>query len=1008
MEGVQKNRIIITIVGLLSVITGTLIVTGWALHIDALQTIIPGIIRMKINPAICFIALGLSLIITQLPANKYTQALFIMLTLLTTAISLVTFLQYQFHFSSGIDQLLAIDKVDIADKYPFPGRMALNTSVCLTLLGIALLGLNSKKEWLYSTCQYLTHLVTVISAIALIGYLYGVSLLYSLLYISSMALHTAINLFLLSLSVSLLHPGLGITGLFTGKRVGNLMARRLFTVMAVMVVAFGAFREQTQHIQLFSIQIGTSLLIICFLLACLVIIWSTAKWLNRIDEQRSIAEDNVKRMNILLEKRVEERSTALINSLDKLQKNEEKYRSLIEQASDAIYMLNQEGYFSEVNDSLCAMVGYSRDELLAMNIADLIDPEQLKVDPLNYSRLAPDMSRIRERKFLNKNGTFTEVELNVKKFSDRRMLAIARDITRRKEMEAELKKAELKFRTLADRSMVGIYIIEQNRFSYINPRFAEIFGYETDELLSAPSPDIIISDDFKEIVAENLRARLQGNVESMYYECKGTKKDGTLNWVEFLGSRVTFEDGPAIIGSMIDITERKRAEELMLKEMELSDTIINSLPGVFYLKNNEGKYLRWNKNLEIVTGCTSDEIKNSLHLQFIIEDDREKVEATINKAFDEGYASTEANGITIQGEKVPYLLTGSRVNYLDQDCFLGIGINITDRVKANEELRLSEQKYKLLFDDNPLPMFMVAKNDLSIIAANNAATKLYGYGNEQFLKMNISELRLKEDMEQIRKNYQIDLTDSRDMGITKHIKKDGGLIDIQIIAHDIIFEGRKVRLAHANDVTEKLRTQEAHQKSEANLQTIMNNTDTAYALLDTDLKVLEYNNKATYFAKHEFNFDMEHRDRSLDPSSQKRLSQFLYNAREVLKGDTVSYEVSYPQADGTILWYFLKMFPVSNKEKEILGLMIAATDITERKNAEQSLRLAYEHIQTHINSIKEITWKQSHLIRSPLANLKGLMPLMESEPDNKEVLGYIQSELDRMDTVIIEMAREVN
>jgi len=1007
MESIKKNKAII-IISLLSIITGALVVSGWVLHIDALQSIIPGALRMKINPAICFIALGAALITTQLKPGKYNAAVYLFLVSLVGLISFITFLQYQFNFSCGIDQLLFVDKADLTEHYPYPGRMALNTSICFFLLSMALLGLHSKKVKFYAFCQYLLHLVTIVSAIALIGYLYGVSLLYSLLYVSSMALHTAVNLFLLSFGASLLHPNLGITSLFTGKRIGNLLAKRLFVLMAVMVVVFGALRLRAQHIHLFSLEIGVSLLVVCFLLACLFIVWGTAQWLNRIDEQRTKAEAEVKRMNAQLEKRVEERSSALIHSLDKLQKSEEKYRSLIEQASDAIYILDAGGNFTEVNDSMCNMVGYDRDELLTMNVASLIDPEQLKIDPLNYSRLAPQKSRIRERKFIKKGGGFIEVELNIKKLHDRRMLAIARDISQRKEMEAELKKAELKFRTVADKSMVGIYIIQQKRFLYINPRFAEIFGYEPGELLGDSPSKKIISDEYIGLVKENIRARMAGEMESLHYEVKGKRKDGSNNWVEFYGSHVMLENEPTIIGSMIDITERKMAEELILKEKELSDTIINSLPGVFYLKTDKGQYLRWNRNLEKVTGCTYEQIKNSRNLQFIAEEDREKVAANIDKIFSEGYSSVEVNGLTTDGVKIPYLLTGSAINYQGHRSYLGIGIDITQRVKATEELILSEQKYKLLFEDNPLPMWMIAKNDLSIIAANKAAAMLYGYSNEELLKMNISDLRLPEDMQQIQKNYLINLDDSRDMGVTKHVKKDGSMIDVQIIAHDIIFEGREIRLAHTNDVTEKLKTQEAHQKSEANLQTILNSTDTAYALLDRDLRVLEYNNKALYFASHEFNFDLQKGAPVAANSSQKRLSKFLSNARAVLNGDAVSYEVNYTQTNGTNLWYYLKMFPVSNKEKEIIGLMVAATDITERKDAEQSLRLAYEHIQTHIDSIKEITWKQSHLIRSPLANLKGLMPLMETEPDNKEVLGYIQAELDRMDSVIIDMAREVN
>ena len=82
--------------------------------------------------------------------------------------------------------------------------------------------------------------------------------------------------------------------------------------------------------------------------------------------------------------------------------------------------------------------------------------------------------------------------------------------------------------------------------------------------------------------------------------------------------------------------------------------------------------------------------------------------------------------------------------------------------------------------------------------------------------------------------------------------------------------------------------------------------------------------------------------------------------------------------------------------------------ISERKNAEQNLKNAYERIQGHINSIKNMAWKQSHLIRSPLANLKGLASMLEDNPSDTEVFNHIQNELNRMDAIIIEMADDAS
>ena len=89
-------------------------------------------------------------------------------------------------------------------------------------------------------------------------------------------------------------------------------------------------------------------------------------------------------------------------------------------------------------------------------------------------------------------------------------------------------------------------------------------------------------------------------------------------------------------------------------------------------------------------------------------------------------------------------------------------------------------------------------------------------------------------------------------------------------------------------------------------------------------------------------------------------------------------------------------------------MLMALYDITDRKNAEQDLKSAYGRIQSHMDSIKEMAWKQSHLIRSPLANLKGLASILKNNESDPEVLNHIQNELNRMDSIIIEMAEDVS
>jgi two-component system, sporulation sensor kinase E len=878
MDRPQKSRTII-IISLFTIAAGIVSMGGWVFHIPAIQGVIPRFDDIKFNTALCFIMFSCALLLSQYPSIKYNTFWFFVLSLLGTSIGFITLAQYIFHFNTGLDQLFVTDPKTPRFASSSPGRMAFNSSLNFSLLGLGLLCLTVNKRSFKILAQYIFHLVTIISVIVLIGFLYGSSLFYTLLYVTSMPVLTAILFLLLSVAASLLNPSLGITKLFTGKYIGNQMARRLFTFIILMIVVFGSLKGNAVRSQLFSsVNIGLSILSICFLLVSLALVWNTAIWLNKIDTLRTEAEAEVKLMNAELEKRVEERSA-------EIRKSEEQYHSLIEQASDAIYVVDNNRNFTEVNANMCLMTGYSKEELLKMNVTDLLDPDDIKNIPLppltSYIGKAAS-----EQTFIRENGEPFIAEINVKVFPDNRVMVIARDITVRKKIETELRDAELKFRTIADKSMVGVYIVQKGQFTYVNPRFAEIFGYQPAELINTGPLETIIAEEYREITTQHVLRRMLGEVESVNYETMGKRKDGTTNWVEFYGSRAIIGGEPTIIGSMIDITERKKAEE---------------------------------------------------------------------------------------------------------------------------ELKSSELKYKLLFESNPMPMWMIAKDDLSIIDANQAALKHYGYTRDELLQMSVRAIRPKEDGELQLEGYLKEMELGAAHRIVRHLKKDGAVMFIQLVSHDIIYDGRPVRLSLTNDITERLKAEELLQKSEANLQTILKTTDTAYALFDQDLKLLTLNHKAAEFIKMQRNHTLPEKSELFTdyfPEDQfPRLNKF---AHEALEGHNVNYEVDYPQADGSVLWYYVRLFPITNDNKEILGMLMGLYNITERKNTEQDLKSAYERIQNHIDSIKDMAWKQSHLIRSPLANLKGLTSILKNDTTDRLALEYIQTELDRMDAIIIQMAKEAS
>jgi PAS domain S-box-containing protein len=134
----------------------------------------------------------------------------------------------------------------------------------------------------------------------------------------------------------------------------------------------------------------------------------------------------------------------------------------------------------------------------------------------------------------------------------------------RRKTEEELHASEEKFRILVEESLVGVYIIQGDRFLHVNPRFAEVIGYSREEIIRDLKVQDIVSPENQDMVANNLRMRLAGDLKSLHYSFKARRKDGSTLDVEVAGTRTLYHGNPIIIGTVMNISERKLADQKIL------------------------------------------------------------------------------------------------------------------------------------------------------------------------------------------------------------------------------------------------------------------------------------------------------------------------------------------------------------------------------------------------------------------------------------------------------------
>lgn len=497
-----------------------------------------------------------------------------------------------------------------------------------------------------------------------------------------------------------------------------------------------------------------------------------------------------------------------------LKESEEKYRLMIEQSHDGIFIADAEGKIVEVNSKACQMSGYKEQELLKKTLLDLTPERRREKAPELYDVLRKGQPIFLEGQLLAKDGSILAVEISSQMIQGGKIAMFSRDISQRKKVENELREAEAKFRDLVEKSLVCVYIIQEGRFAYVNPKFAEEYGFENGELIGADIYSVISGEDERKKVAENIQARIAGNQDSMQYEMLGQRKDGSVMNVEVYGSRTQYKGKPAIIGTLINITSRKKAEqELREAEEKFRNLVEKSLVGVYIIQ--DGKFAYVNPKICEEYGYLQEELIGS-DISITAKDEKEmmKVNDNIRSRLTHEHDSVHYE-MTVKRKDATLIdveVFGSRTQYKGRPAIIGTLINITERKQAELELLQSRQKYKLLFESSPVPMFMFSKIDFLIIDVNDAACKLYGYSREEFLQMNIRDIRPEEDIPFFIERIEMTAS-SENQGIWRHRKKDGSIISVEVIGNDITYQGKSLRLALANDVTDKLAADERLKKS---------------------------------------------------------------------------------------------------------------------------------------------------------------------------------------------------
>ena len=271
-----------------------------------------------------------------------------------------------------------------------------------------------------------------------------------------------------------------------------------------------------------------------------------------------------------------------------LQNSEEKYRTLLEFAPDAFFQGDRLGNFITVNNKAVELTGFSKDELLKMNMSDLFSEKVMVEKPLRYDLLKPGETIISEREIRNKTGALIPIEMNSKVMPDGTYQCFMRDLKERKLMEDALRESEERHRLIAENVRDVIWTISlEGRFTYVSPSVINLRGYTADEVLSQSIDDSLTpeSAEFaKTLLSDFYHTLMLGKIpKEQRFEVEQRCKDGSTVWTEVTPSVMYNKSGEfiCIMGVTRDISERKKAEEA-LKRSEANLRELNATKDKFF------------------------------------------------------------------------------------------------------------------------------------------------------------------------------------------------------------------------------------------------------------------------------------------------------------------------------------------------------------------------------------------------------------------------------------------
>jgi PAS domain S-box-containing protein len=268
---------------------------------------------------------------------------------------------------------------------------------------------------------------------------------------------------------------------------------------------------------------------------------------------------------------------------------------------------------------------------------------------------------------------------------EKRTAELQAEIAGRKKMEEALRESEQRYRELVQSSPDAVIVHRDGMFLFANPAALKIYGADSIEQLQCKTILDLVHPDDRAAMALRLEQGQAGQRLPLR-EARLLRLDGQVVPVEAVGGTVYYQGKRSVQIIIRDITGRRLVEEALAQEKLFSDAVIDSLPGIFFIIDEEGRLIHWNKNAEQISGYSTDEMSSLDIMTFVIEKDRDLIVHELQEGFVKGTATAEVHLMAKSGHAIPFYLTGTRAVIRNKQYLIGMGIDVTEHKQTEERI----------------------------------------------------------------------------------------------------------------------------------------------------------------------------------------------------------------------------------------------------------------------------------------------------------------------------------